>query len=335
MWIILSGLALLLEGSAREPGSEGKTEPDARSDSDTVEALEDESSNDLEPSTVSESTSDEENLWARGELSLDIEPTDFDIPVVINDDVIEFLKFFTGPGRSIYAHWMLRAPDFRPEMYAILSKKDVPLDLVYLSMIESGYTIQSYSHASAVGLWQFIPSTARIYGLEVGRWIDERLDPAKSTAAAATMLAELFERYDDWFLAWAAYNCGPLCVDAAIREAKSDDYWTLVDKRLLPLETREYVPKLLAAAIIGKHPVRYGFTDIVAESRAAPIYPALSVDASIGLEVLADCFKITPERLAEINPHLLLFELPPDGSAVSLRIPRESRSAMRCIRLVR
>jgi membrane-bound lytic murein transglycosylase D len=284
------------------------------------------------PEIVSPGDVDE---WAKGTISTELNPADFDIPVEINPYVMQWLKYFTGPGRPTYATWMIRAQTWRPTLHKLLAEEGAPADLVYLSMIESGYSNTARSWAGAVGMWQFIPGTGRAYGLKVGRWVDERRDPIKATRAAASFLKELYARYDNWHLAFAAYNCGPGCVDGAVAGYRTTDFWTLVKRRALPQETMHYVPKILAAAIIGKHPQRYGFSDIQAQSKAAPIWPSVPVDASIGLDVVADCYRADQASLERLNPQLIEWALPPDGTALDIRVPLETQGAADCLRRLR
>jgi len=278
---------------------------------------------------------EEEDVFSEGTISIELNPAEFDIPVEINPYVMQWLKYFTGPGRPTYATWMIRAQKWRPLLHRLLVEAEAPHDLVYLSMIESGYSNTARSWAGAVGMWQFIPSTGRMYDLKINRWVDERRDPIKATRAAATFLKELYARYDDWYLAWAAYNCGPGCVDGAVAGYRTKDFWTLVERRALPQETMHYVPKLIAAAIIGKHPQRYGFSDLETLSQSAPIWPSVEIDASIGLGVVADCYLTDQATLEQLNPQLIQWALPADGSALDIRVPLETAGALDCLTRLR
>jgi membrane-bound lytic murein transglycosylase D len=255
----------------------------------------------------------------------EIDPNDFDIPILVNDDVIRWMKYFTGRGRKYYARWMGRSTKYRPMMYEKLDAAGLPRDLVYLSMIESGYATHAYSRAAAVGLWQFITPTAREWGLRVDWWVDERRDPEMATDAAIQFLAYLNKKYGHWYLAWAAYNGGPGRVSRALRNHGSKDFYTLVAKNAFPAETDNYVPKLVAAAIIGHYPERYGFTDIDFQERLE--YDSVEVGPSVGIDVLAKCAEISVDDFQALNPHLLRFAVPPDGKTHTLRVPTgEGRS---------
>lgn len=269
-------------------------------------------------------------------LVTELDPTEFDIPVVMNPWVEQWLKYFTGPGRPTYAKWMTRAAEAHAVMLPMLEEEEMPKDLIYLSMIESGYSNTAASHAGAVGMWQFIRSTGRMYKLKINRWVDERRDLPKATDAAIRLLRDLHKEYDgDWYLAWAAYNCGGLRVNAAMRGYKTRDFWKLVEERALPLETRNYVPKLLAAAIIGKNPTRYGFTNPEKQAKEPAKWPTVEVDASIGLDVVAHCYESNRAALEKLNPHLVGWALPPDGSAIEIKVPMETYGALKCLRRIR
>lgn len=249
-----------------------------------------------------------------------VDPSEFDIPMVVNDDVIRWMEYFTGRGRKYYHRYLSRSTKYQPMMKEKLRAAGMPEDLVYLSMIESGYNPHAYSSAAAAGLWQFITSTGKMYDLRVDFWVDERRDPEASTDAALRLLKDLHDRYDgDWYLAWAAYNAGPGRIDRALRTYGKIDFWTMVQKKSFRPETDNYVPKLLAAAIIGKHPERYGFTDV--EYQAPDAVETVEVGPSIGLEVLAKCAGVSQEEFQRLNPHLRRWALPPEPAQHRVYVP--------------
>jgi membrane-bound lytic murein transglycosylase D len=250
-----------------------------------------------------------------------IDPRDFDIPIVVNDEVIQWMKYFTGRGRRSMTKWLGRSGKYWPMMHGKLDNKSAPRDLVFLSMIESGYATHAHSSASAVGLWQFIESTGRMYDLRVDWWVDERRDPEMATDAAIEFLTELHGKYGDWYLAWSAYNAGPGRVNRAIRKHGTRDFWELSAKQGLPKETRNYVPKLLAAAIIGKYAERYGFTSI--EYADPLVLDTVTVPANVSLEVLAECAKLTTDEFRGINPKLRRWALPPSPAKHTVHVPRK------------
>ena len=163
-----------------------------------------------------------------------IDPADFDIPIVINDDVERWMSYYTGRGRGYFTKWLERRGRYETLMTTALADAELPLDLIYLSMIESGYKTHAYSRAAAAGLWQFIAPTATGWGLRVDWWVDDRRDPEMATLAATRFLGHLYKKYDDWYLAWAAYNGGPGRVDRAIKKYGTRDFWELVDKGAFP-----------------------------------------------------------------------------------------------------
>ncbi|NOY25639.1 MAG: LysM peptidoglycan-binding domain-containing protein [Oligoflexia bacterium] len=249
----------------------------------------------------------------------DVDPAEFDIPMVVNDDVVKWMEYFTGRGRKYYSRYLSRSTMYRPMMRAKLRAAGLPEDLVYLSMIESGYNTHAYSHAAAAGLWQFITSTGKMYDLRVDFWVDQRRDPLAATDAAIRLLGDLYQEYGDWYLAWAAYNGGPGRVNRALRAHGKVDFWTLAQKHSFRTETDNYVPKLLAAAIIGKHPERYGFVDI--DYQQPEEIDAVKVGSSIGLDVLAKCAGVSETEFQRINPQLRRWALPPSPTQQTIYLP--------------
>ncbi len=274
----------------------------------------------LEQARASEATADETALLATSNhpLYLDlVDASEFDIPVAVNPEVEKWVAYFTGPGRSYYERWLGRSTRFRPMMYRELDKAGLPRDLVYLSMIESGYNAYAWSSASASGLWQFISSTGRAYDLRVDYWVDDRRDPEDSLGAAIAFLGELHRSFGKWELAWASYNGGPGRVKRAVAGAGSEDFWVLARGAWLHTETDNYVPKIMAAAIIGKHPERYGFTDIVYQDEL--VYETRPVEGNVPLDVIAKASGVAVEELQILNPALKRFVTPPEG--YELRLP--------------
>ena len=248
----------------------------------------------------------------------------YDIPVELNDAVVAYIRFFQTDARVHFTKWLGRSTRFMPMMRKVLEKQGLPLDLVYLSMIESGFSSYAYSFAKAAGLWQFVVGTSRRYGLHTDFWVDERRDPLKATLAAAQYLKELKERFHgDWYLAWAGYNAGEGRVDRAIRRESTRDFWRMMSKgRTLRAETKHYVPKLIAAALIAKHPERFGFkVDYEAPWDADEVYIPDATD----LHVIAKTAGITIEQLRDLNPELRRFCTPPGGWTI--RLPKGTKDA--------
>jgi len=249
-----------------------------------------------------------------------INPDDFDIPIVVNDDVKRWMNYLLGPGRKYYAKWLSRSTKFTPMMQKKLRAAGLPEDLIYLSMIESGFSTSAYSSAAAAGLWQFIPTTGREMGLRVDWWIDERRDPEKSTDAAIKFMSRLYKNFDHWYLVWAGYNGGPGRVSKGITKYGTRDFWELEGHNAFPAETDNYVPKIIAAAILGKYRERYGFTNIKYQQ---PLdYDTVSVEGNIGIDVLAKCAGLTVSQFKAYNPHLLQHALPSGSKKHTIHVPK-------------
>jgi membrane-bound lytic murein transglycosylase D len=212
-----------------------------------------------------------------------------------------------------------RAGQYRPMMERILKEEGVPLDLIYLAQAESAFLPRAVSRAKARGMWQFISSRGKEYGLRQTWWVDERSDPEKSTRAAARHLKDLYEEFNDWYLAMAAYNAGPYRVEQALKKAKATTFWQLADKRALPKETINYVPTILAFAIIGNKPESYGF-DVEPASPMAT--ERVQLQEATDLRVIAENLGIPVDDLKELNPHILRWTTPPDDSEFELVLPK-------------
>ena len=183
-----------------------------------------------------------------------------DIPLALNSKVEYFLYYFQSSGKQSFSRWLSRSSRYLPMMKEILKREGMPEDLVYVAMIESGFQMHARSWANAVGPWQFVSDTGRRYSLRIDQWVDERKDPVKATTAAALYLKELYGMFNgDWYLAAAGYNAGENKILRAISMYNTSDFWEISRGSYLKRETKEYVPKLLAAAIIAKDPARFGF----------------------------------------------------------------------------
>ncbi|HSC58426.1 MAG TPA: LysM peptidoglycan-binding domain-containing protein [Gemmatimonadales bacterium] len=255
---------------------------------------------------------------------------DIDVNSFSNHERVQFyLDFFQGPARDRMAIWLDRMPKYEPMIRAAFAHEGLPGDLEYLALIESGFSNSATSRARAVGMWQFMKGTGRMYGLRIDRWVDERRDPVKATPAAARYLRDLRDRFGSLYLAAAAYNAGGGRVSRGISrledadgvddESASDStFFRLYDTRYLRRETRDYVPKLIAAALIAKEPERYGFTPAPA---VAPFtYDSLIVPDATGLDVIARLADTTIQAIRELNPEYLRMATPPHTSSV-VRIP--------------
>lgn len=244
-----------------------------------------------------------------------------DIPLTLNSKVNYFIDFFQGRGRGFFAKWLSRSERYIPTMKEILRKEGMPEDLVYLAMIESGFTPHAVSVANAVGPWQFISGTGKRYDLRIDSWIDERRDPIKSTVAAALYLKQLYAMFNnDWYLAAAGYNAGENKILRAISMYDTRDFWQISKGSYLKRETKDYVPKLLAAAIIAKEPAKYGFADVA-------YLPSLELDTveiptRTDLDLIARITDVPLQAIKDLNPELRRWCTPPDYPGYLLKLPK-------------
>ncbi|MCX5720036.1 MAG: transglycosylase SLT domain-containing protein [Nitrospirae bacterium] len=229
------------------------------------------------------------------------------------------ILLFTDRIREKFSLWLSRSGKYLDLMKEILQEKGVPEEIVFLSLIESGFNPYAYSPARAVGHWQFIASTAKRYGLTINWWKDERRDPVKSTTAAASYLKDLYEMFGSWNLALAAYNAGEGRILKALNRTKTDDYWSLLSTSHIKKETKEYVPKFIAASLIANRPEDFGFVNL--EYHPPLKYDEVTIKSPVDLEVIAECAETTIEVIKELNPELRRWCTPPDVPEYTLRIP--------------
>lgn len=244
----------------------------------------------------------------------------YDVPVVRNAIVDRWIAYFTGPGRASFSVWLGRGGRYIELFREILKEHQLPQDLAYLSLIESGFSPKARSRAGAVGPWQFMPGTARRMGLKINYYLDERRHPMKSTRAAAAYLSKLYEDFDDWHLALAAYNAGEHRIARAIRRSKRKDYWSLARTRFLPNETRNYVAKYLAGMIIAKNPEVFGFVGIDYENPWA--FKTVKLSHGTSLRAISRISNVSLRTLREINAELRTSVTPP-GNGYHLFLPDE------------
>jgi membrane-bound lytic murein transglycosylase D len=244
----------------------------------------------------------------RAELSLEI-----------NQNVEKWLKFFAERNPDTYARYMERGEPIRGYIENTLQRYGVPKEMFFLAMIESGFTNHAVSSAGAVGPWQFMPATGRRYGLTVDSYLDERRDPIRATEAAAKYLADLHNVFQNWYLAMAAYNAGEGRIMGAIMRAGTRNFWELAKQKALPRETMDYVPKFLAAAIIGSDPKRFGFNFKSVDQLEAP--ELFEAPPRKGLKNIAEVTGVSFYQLKQLNPHLIRNVVPPQGSSYGIWIP--------------
>ena len=244
-----------------------------------------------------------------------------DIPLTLNNKVEYMLNLFQTSGRRSFAIWLSRSERYIPMMKQVLKKEGLPEDLVYVAMIESGFSPHAYSVASAVGPWQFISGTGKRYSLRIDPWIDERRDPLKSSVAAALYLKELYTLFNnDWYLATAGYNAGENKILRAINMYNTRDFWQISQGQYLKRETKDYVPKLLAAAIIAKEPAKYGFADV---AYLPPIeFDTVAIPTRTDLDLVARLSDVPLQTLHDLNPELRRWCTPPDYPDYQLKIPK-------------
>jgi membrane-bound lytic murein transglycosylase D len=252
---------------------------------------------------------------------------DIDVETYNSHDRVQYyLDFFQGRGRERMGIWLSRMPRYEAVIRERLQREDLPGDLVYLALIESGFSNTATSRAKAVGMWQFMKGTAKLYGLRVDSWVDERRDPYRATDAAARHLRDLNRRFGSLYLAAAAYNAGSGKVSRGLIRLPDDDsdspnsdatFFRLYDTKLLRRETKDYVPKLIAAALIAKQPKRYGFK----VGPAAPAaYDSIVVPDMSGLDVIARLADTTVAAIRELNPQYLRLATPA-GTRSVVRLP--------------
>lgn len=250
----------------------------------------------------------------------------FDFPVVKNDKVLYYVDYFSGPAQEVFKRWLERSTRYLPMMQKTFAEEGLPQDLVYLAMIESGFNNRAYSWAHAAGPWQFIEGTGRLYGLDNDWWRDERRDPVKATRAAARHLKDLYNYFGgDWYLAVAAYNAGSGKIGRAVEMYGTRDFWQLSHGSYLQPETKNYLPKLLAALLIAKEPEKYGFTAL--EYLPALDFETVTVPTTTDLEIIANLSGSSYDEIKDLNPELKRWSTPPRVKNYEVRIPSGNRDA--------
>lgn len=244
-----------------------------------------------------------------------------EIALDYNEKVEVWIKYFQGRGRRYMEQYLSRSTRYLPMMKNVLRENGLPEDLVYISLIESGFSPIAHSHSNAVGYWQFIRSTGRRFGLKVDPFIDDRRDPVLSTRAAAAYFKSLYDLFGSWHLALSAYNVGENRVKRAVTKYYTKDFWTLITKRRsLPAETKQYVPKFIAATLISKDPAKYGFKEIQYEDPLS--YDTVALQNSISISKLAANLGVDTEELKLLNPKFRSDYVPiASGGETVVRIP--------------
>ena len=252
----------------------------------------------------------------------------FSLPIRFNERVMQEIYYMTTSARGFITRSLSRKTAYDSLIYAKLAQKRMPRDLIYLALVESGFNVKAYSRAKAAGMWQFIPETGIRYGLEVDFWVDMRRNPEMATEAALSYLSTLYAEFGDWLLSMAAYNCGEGRIRRLIREKKADSTWgnrpvTYWDLQL-PQETMHYVPRILAAMVIGHYPNHY---DVTITKRQLPVYDTVTVYDSFSLDEIAKFLKVPEDTLRTLNMELTMWCTPPNRDAYLLRLPYGTRAA--------
>jgi membrane-bound lytic murein transglycosylase D len=265
-----------------------------------------------EPAPIDEANMEEPpvdpNVKARAEANLTT--IESDLPLMINDYVAGYISYFSSRGRSTFESALVRSGRYRDMIRRVFKEEGVPQDLIYLAQAESGFKPLALSRARARGMWQFMSSRGVGYGLRRSWWVDDRQDPERATRAAARHLKDLYNQFGDWYLAMAAYNSGPGNVQQAVRRTGYADFWELYKRDVLPRETKNYVPIILAMTIMSKKPAQYGLDGVQPEPPEQ--YDVVRINYPVDLRLVADCVETPVDALVDLNPSLLRRATPKD-----------------------
>lgn len=254
----------------------------------------------------------------KNQVSAELAATTSQLPLEMSDAVLGFINYFSGErGKKTLVAGLKRMGRYKPMISRILDEEGVPQELIYLAQAESGFLPRAMSNMAAVGMWQFIKFRGNEYGLKQTAYTDERMDPEMATRAAARHLRDLYHQFGDWYLAIAAYNCGPGNVDRAIVRTGYADIWELRKRGVLPLETSNYVPIILAMTIMAKNPKDYGIEDV--EFDPALEYDTVLADATTHLPLIADASSTSIGDIKELNPSLIGNQVP---TGYPIRVPK-------------
>lgn len=248
------------------------------------------------------------NLKAKAEA--DLKHTQSDLPLMINDYVAGYINYFSTHGRSVFEGAWTRSGRYREMIFRIFKEEGIPQDLIYLAQAESGFKPMALSRVRARGMWQFMASRGVGYGLRRTWWVDDRQDPEKATRAAARHLKDLYNQFGDWYLAMAAYNSGPGNVQQAVKRTGYADFWELYKRNVLPGETKNYVPIILAMTIMSKNPAQYGLDEVQLDPPMK--YDAVTVNYPVDLRLVAECVDAPLDQMIDLNPSLLRRTTPKD-----------------------
>jgi peptidoglycan lytic transglycosylase D len=255
-------------------------------------------------------------LLAKAEKELIVVP--HDLPLTVNDSVLQYLSYFTTTrGRAIAEHGLDRSGRYGDMIRRVLREEGLPQDLIYLAQAESAFQPSAVSRAGARGIWQFMPFRGEEYDLDHNYYVDERSDPEKATRAAAHHLRDLYDMFGDWYLVMAAYNAGPMGVVKAIERTGYADFWELQKRHALPKQTQNYVPIILALALVGKDPPLYG---VIVAPEKPPVFDTVKPGHAIDLHLVADATGADLDDLRQLNP-VLIRSVTPNDSQFVLKLP--------------
>lgn len=252
----------------------------------------------------------------------DLKNIQSDLPLMINEYVAGYINYFSTHGRGVFEGAWVRSGRYKEMILRIFHEEGIPQDLIYLAQAESGFKPLALSRARARGMWQFMASRGVGYGLRRSLWVDDRQDPEKATRAAARHLKDLYNQFGDWYLAMAAYNSGPGNVQQAVRRTGYADFWELYKRNVLPAETKNYVPIILAMTIMSKNPAQYGLDAIQPDPPMK--YDIVKVDYPVDLRLVAECVDVPVEQMVDLNPSLLRRTTPKD-QPFDLRLPEGTK----------
>jgi len=256
----------------------------------------------------------------KGKVRAQLQATVSQLPLEMADPVLSFINYFQSPrGRDTLVSGLFRSGRYAPMIRRILDEEGLPQELIYLAQAESGFLPRAVSYMSATGMWQFMQFRGREYGLNQSQYTDDRLDPERATRAAARHLRDLYAEFGDWYLAIAAYNCGPLAVDRAIQRTGFADFWELYKRNVLPKETANYVPIILAMTIMAKNPKDYGLEGVVVDKPMD--YDTVKAGANTHLALVADLVNRPLSEIRDLNPAVLRLIAPEN---YEIRVPKGS-----------
>ncbi len=256
-------------------------------------------------------------------VQTELSATASQLPLTTNDAVLGYINYFSGRGHRTIVAGLERAGKYRPMISRVLAEEGVPQELIHLAQAESGFLPRAVSNMAATGMWQFVKFRGQQYGLNQSALVDERLDPEKATRAAAKHLHDLYTEFGDWYLAIAAYNCGPGNIEKAVARTGYADFWELRARRAIPTETTNYVPIILAMTIMTKNASEYGLTDVVPESPLE--YDSVDMTSPTHLALVGDLTDTPVSQLTALNPALLR-NVAPQG--YSVRVPKGTGSTL-------